>query len=45
MFSITCSGSSLSKNKDLIAVGDFTGRVSIYCSKSNNLVNVAILED
>lgn len=30
MFSITCSGASLSKNKDLFAVGDFTGHLKVF---------------
>ena len=36
IFSITCSGSSISKNKDLIAVGDFLGNIRIYSAISDN---------
>ena len=34
MFSITCSGASLSKNKDLYAVGDFVGHIKVFKSES-----------
>jgi hypothetical protein len=30
MFNITCSGATLSKNKDIFAVGDFTGNVKLF---------------
>jgi hypothetical protein len=30
MFNITCSGAALSKDKDLVAVGDFTGNVKVF---------------
>lgn len=29
-FNITCSGASLSKNRDVLAVGDFTGNVKLF---------------
>lgn len=38
MFDITCSGASISKNKDLVAVGDFTGNVKVYCAKSEKTI-------
>ena len=30
MFNITCSGATLSKNKDFFAVGDFTGHIKVF---------------
>ena len=30
MFNITCSGASMSKNKDLYAVGDFIGHIKLF---------------
>ncbi|CDW77113.1 wd40 repeat-containing protein [Stylonychia lemnae] len=45
MFSITCCGSSLSKNKDLIAVGDYLGKIHIYCSKTQKILHQAQIDD
>lgn len=30
MFGITCSGATLSKDRDLMAIGDFTGNVKVF---------------
>ena len=38
MFNLTCSGASLSKDKDLMAVGDFTGKVKIFLKDSGKQV-------
>jgi hypothetical protein len=35
MFNITCSGASLSKDKDLYAVGDFTGHIKLFSFHAN----------
>jgi WD40 repeat protein len=46
MFNITCSGASLSKNKDLFAVGDFTGSVKIFSDHSHtNLLKETMIAD
>ena len=46
MFNITCSGASLSKNKDLYAVGDFTGSVKIFTDHTQtNLLKEAMIPD
>ena len=46
MFNITCSGASLSKNKDLYAVGDFTGSVKIFSDHSHTtLLKEAVIPD
>lgn len=34
MFNLTCTGASLSKNQDLLAVSDFTGTIRLFCGLS-----------
>lgn len=48
MFSITCSGASLSKNGDLVAIGDFSGNIKIFnakASKTTLIKETSILPD
>jgi len=47
MFSITCSGASLSKNKDIYAVGDFVGNIKIFHShgSSSKIIKEAQIPD
>lgn len=46
MFNITCSGSSISKNKDLIAVGDFTGNIKVFHpSKDHEIIAEGTIQD
>ncbi len=46
MFNITCSGASLSKDKDIFAVGDFTGNVKLFTDQSKTkLLKEALIPD
>lgn len=46
MFNITCSGASLSKNKDIFAVGDFSGNVKLFSDHSKTkLIKEALIPD
>ena len=38
MFNITCSGAALSKDKDLVAIGDFTGHIKVFSTQQNHEV-------
>jgi len=40
MFNITCSGATLSKNKDFFAVGDFTGHLKVF--KAEDLLKTSV---
>lgn len=39
MFHITCCGASMSKDQDMVSIGDFAGNLKIYDSQSGNLIN------
>lgn len=37
-FSITCSGSSISKDGSMVAVGDFVGNVSLFLTQDHRMI-------
>ena len=40
---MTCTGSSISADGTLLAIGDFTGEIKVFCSKTHKLLQQAHL--